>query len=48
MDFGIGQNLKEFTKTPMPESLNIFVKFSFTKKKYMGILRILIGFNEKF
>jgi hypothetical protein len=44
---GVGQNLTEFSKIPMPESLK-FYNFFKKKKINTGIFRILIRFNEKF
>jgi hypothetical protein len=40
-DLDIGQNLTEFVKIPIPESLKIFIN------KQMNILRILARFNSK-
>jgi hypothetical protein len=48
LGLGVGQNLTKFTKITMPESLKKLITFFFLKNKiYMGILRILEGFNSK-
>jgi hypothetical protein len=44
-DLGIGQDLTKFEKILAPKSLNLYIYSK--KKKYKGILRILIGFNGK-
>jgi hypothetical protein len=41
-----GQNLTEFVKILIPESLKYFINF-FEKNKHMGIFEILAGFNSK-
>jgi len=46
-DLGIGQNLIEFAKIPIPEFLKYFIIFFFKKNKHNGILKILAGFNSK-
>jgi hypothetical protein len=44
-DLGVDKDLTKFAKILIPESLKKFTIFFFKKKN--GILKILIGFNEK-